>query len=415
MAFPSEIPYFLGILLLLIGFLAGFALSEFLSKGKLKKGERDKRDNTAYLNGINYILSNEPDKAIEAFSRAVQINSDTIETYLALGNLFRNKGELSRAIRIHQSIIVRPNIDRETKQQALYDLGLDYKKAGFIERAINAFEEVVAMAPRMLDAYLHLLDLYEDVKEWEKAYLVQTKISKLRKSSDNNVLAHHQAEMGKAYVEKGLISQAKKAFKKSVSLNRKCIDAYLHLGDLFYSEGDYNKAIATWKKVMEEVPSFTYLAYPRLEEAYFKLNQFSKIEEILRENSKKNYNDIHTHFALAEYLYKKSLVDEAINELKIILELNPADLKAREALGRFMLEQGKEREAVEIYQAIFNDFPLPEKNFQCSHCGYESKNLSWRCPKCRKWDNIREKTHIVVRGGKSAASPDSEEKRPSTV
>ncbi|MDH3976624.1 MAG: tetratricopeptide repeat protein [Deltaproteobacteria bacterium] len=404
MAFSSETPYFFGIILLLIGFLAGYALSEFLLRGKQRKGDREKGDNSAYLNGINYILSNEPDKAIEAFSRAVQINSDTIETYLALGNLFRNKGELSRAIRIHQSIIVRPNIDRDMKQQALHDLGLDFKKAGFVERAINAFEEVVAMAPKLLDAHLHLLDLYEDVKEWEKAYQVQAKISKLRKSSDNNVLAHHLAEMGKSYVEKGLLPQAKKSFKKSISLDGKCIDAYLHLGDLFYAENNYNKAIATWKMVMEAVPGFTYLAYPRLEEAYFKLNEFSKIGEILRENSKKNYNDIHTHFALAEHLYKKSFVDEAINELKIVLELNPSNLKARQTLGRYMLEQEREAEAVEIYQAIFDDFPLPEKNFQCSHCGYESKNLSWRCPKCRKWDKIMEKPYAVVRKSSSTAT-----------
>lgn len=399
MAFSPESPYFFGIILLLIGFLAGYGLSEFLSRGKNRKGNGEKRDNSAYLNGINYILSNEPDKAIEAFSRAVQINSDTIETYLALGNLFRNKGELSRAIRIHQSIIVRPNIDREMKQQALFDLGLDYKKAGFVERAINSFEEVIALAPKALDAYTHLLDLYEDIKDWEKAFQVQTKISKLRRSTDNNVLAHHQAEMGKALVDKGLASQAKKAFKKSVSLDARCIDAYLHLGDLYYGEESYSKAIATWKKVMEVAPSFTYLAYPRLEEAYFKLNEFSKIEEILRENSKKNYNDIHTHFALAEHLYKKSHVEEAISELKIVLDLHPSNLKARQTLGRYMLEQGKEGDAVEIYQAIFDDFPVPEKNFQCHHCGYESKNLSWRCPKCRNWDKIMEKPHAVVKRG----------------
>jgi len=412
MAFSSEIPYFFGILLLLVGFLAGFALSEFLSKGK-KRGEKDKGDNSAYLNGINYILANEPDKAIEAFSKAVQINSDTIETYLALGNLFRNKGELSRAIRIHQSIIVRPNIDRETKQQALFDLGLDFKKAGFVERAINSFEEVITLSPKFLDSHVNLLDLYEDIRDWEKAYQVQTKISRLRKSTDNNVLAHHQAELGKACLDKGLSSQAKKAFKKSISLDGKCIDAYLHLGDLFYSEKNYNKAITTWKKVMDVAPSFTYLAYPRLEEAYFKLNQFSKIEEILRENSKKNYSDIHTHFALAEYLYKKSFVEEAISELKIILELNPTNLNARQTLGRYMFEQGREAEAVEIYQTIFSDFPLPEKNFQCSHCGYESKNLSWRCPKCRKWDKVLEKKNSIVSGGNSVASSAINEKTPS--
>ena len=396
----SESPYFFGIILILVGFFGGLLLGGFLSSRKKRNGKDSEDGNRlSYLKGINYILSNEPDRAIEEFSKAVQINSDTVETYMALGNLFRSKGEVGRAIRIHQSIILRPNVDQKTLIQAHYDLSLDYKKAGFIKRAITSFEEVVKMDPRHLDALEQLLELYEDTRDWEKAYQIQSRISKLRGTDDRNVLAHHQTELGKILAEKGLNAQAKKAFKKAISLDRKCCDAYLHFGDLFYSEGNYEKAVSTWKEMMEISPSFTYLAYPRLEEAYFKLDRFGCIEEILRENSRKNYNDIHTHLALANYLYKKSMVDEAIEELRIVLDLKPSHVQARQQLGKYLMEQGREMEAVAVYQALLNNFPFPEKNFRCSQCGYESKDLLWRCPQCRKWDTITEKP-LPGEGGK---------------
>ena len=325
----------------------------------------------------------------------MQINSDTVETYTALGNLYRSKGELARAIRIHQSIIIRPNIDAETKLQAHYDLSLDFKKAGFVERAINSFEEVVKMDSRRLDAYIHLLDLYEDLRDWEKAYQTQLKISKLRKSDDSHVLAHHQTEMGKSLLENGQEGLAKKALKKAISHDSRCIDAYLHLGDLLFSEENFNKAIDIWKKIMELAPDFSYLAYSRLEEAYFKLNQFGQMEKILRTNSKRNLNDIHTHLALAEYLYKKSMLPEAIAELNKVIGLRPAHVKAREMLGIYYLEHGKEADALKLYQATFDYLPSPDENYQCSDCGYESRSLSWRCPQCRKWDTMKEKSLSV--------------------
>ncbi|MBE9502567.1 MAG: tetratricopeptide repeat protein [Proteobacteria bacterium] len=392
MDITSQSPYFIGIILVLIGFFAGFVLSDIFSSRKKKAADKSTQSGgTAYLKGINYILANEPDRAIEEFSKAVQINSDTVETYIALGNLFRSKGEVGRAIRIHQGIILRPHIDIKTKIQAYYDLSLDFKKAGFVNRAIESFEKVLEMDNKHLDSHVQLLELYEDIRDWEKSYQTQQAISKLRKSNDYNVLAHHQTELAKTLIEQGLSSQAKKCFKKAISLDKMCSDAYLHLGDLFYDEGSYAKAIDTWKEMMQISPGFTYLAYPRLEEAFFKLNEFGKIEDILRENSRKNYNDIHTHLALAEYLYKKSQLNDAIGELKTVLTLKPSHIQARQALGKYLMELGREAEAVAVHQELLHNFPFPEKNYQCNECGYESNELLWRCPQCRRWDTIDEK------------------------
>jgi lipopolysaccharide biosynthesis regulator YciM len=152
-------PYYFSVILVLVGLFLGLIIGGWFSSKLTTIGpkvKRDSKESTAFLMGINYLLSNDHDHAIEEFTKAVQINSNTVETYIALGNLFRSKGEVGRAIRIHNSIILRPTIDREIKIQALYNLGLDFKKAGFIKRAISSFEEVIDNDSSMLDAYIQL-------------------------------------------------------------------------------------------------------------------------------------------------------------------------------------------------------------------------------------------------------------------
>ncbi len=138
--------------------ILGGGLGYFLARRKARKESllqptNPPKDYTVFLKGIQYILANDTDQAIEAFSKAVQINSETIETYVAWGNLFRVKGEIDRAIRIRQSILLRERVDAETKLQALFDMAMDYKHGGFLQRAVSTFEEVSSRAPKRLDAY----------------------------------------------------------------------------------------------------------------------------------------------------------------------------------------------------------------------------------------------------------------------
>ncbi|MFH2012789.1 MAG: tetratricopeptide repeat protein [Pseudomonadota bacterium] len=338
--------------------------------------------------GINYLLSNDHDHAIEEFTKAVQINSNTVETYIALGNLFRSKGEVSRAIRIHNSIMLRPSIDRETKIQALYNLGLDFKKAGFIKRAILSFEEVIDNDSLRLDAYIQLEELYEEINEWEKAYKIQQKISALRKTNDNNVLAHIQTELGKSYFSDNEIKSAKEAFKKAVSLDPNCVDALIHLGDICIFQNDYSEAISTWKRVTKISPPLTHLIYDRLETTYSIQDKTDDFEEFLKKSSKEDNDNYQLHFILAEYLYKRGNIKEAIEELRSVIRINPSSIDARKELGKILIASGNKDELISEYQELLNILDIPEKRFRCQKCGFELENIEWKCPQCLKWDTI---------------------------
>ena len=203
-------------LTILISLILGGLVGRFLSYRKEKRIRFLRRESDkAFFKGIQYILSNDHDQAIEEFTKSVQINSDTIETYVALGNLYRSKGDIDRAIRIRQSIILRPNIDEALKLRALIDLGLDYRKGGFMNRALEALNQALQKEPANLEALDGEEKIYEDMRDWENAYGTRQKIARVSKGNHKHILAHYQAELGKASQEKGRPRKSKILFSES--------------------------------------------------------------------------------------------------------------------------------------------------------------------------------------------------------
>ena len=369
-------------------FVAGLIighLSRFFKDKKIKSPTRE--SDKAFFKGVQYILSNDHDQAIEEFTKSVQINSETIETYVALANLYRSRGDIDRALRIRQSIILRPNIDEQIKIKALIDMGLDYRKGGFLNRALETFLIVLKKQSSSLVTLEELEKIYEEMKDWQKAFSIRQKIARLTKGDHRHILAHHQTELGKAFQEKGELSKAKSCYKKAISIYEGCVDAYLHLGDLFFSKQEYKKAVSTWKKVGEIEPRFTFLAYRRLEGAYSKMKNLKPVEEFLKESAQLN-SDAFTHMALARYLYNEQDFQGALKELESALELDPSFWEARKFIGEILLEKGMKEEALAAYEKLIPHLNVPYLEFQCNNCGYRPSDLQWQCPQCKKWDTI---------------------------
>jgi lipopolysaccharide biosynthesis regulator YciM len=377
------------VLFITAAFVIGIILGRILyyRKDRLGKTFPDKGDN-AFFKGFQYLLSNDRDQAIEEFTKSVQVNSDTIETYVALGNLYRSKGEIERAIHIRQTIILRPNIDERIKLRALIDLGLDYRKGGFFDRALETFFDVLNKQPSNLETLGEIEKIYEEMKDWENAFSIRKKISKLTRGDHRNILAHQQTEIGKAYILKGEKEKARAAFQKAVSIHEECVDAYLHLGDLYFDAQEYKKAIATWKKVVRLTPEYTFLAYRRLEGAYSKMKNLKPVEDFLKECVQYN-PDAFTRLALARYRYNEKDYEGALKELESALEIDPSFWEARRFLGEILLANGRKEEALISYENLLTRLNFPDLEFQCSNCGFCPSNLQWQCPQCKKWDTIK--------------------------
>jgi len=395
-------------LIVLISLILGSLAGRFLSYRKEKRLRfLRKESDKAFFKGIQYILSNDHDQAIEEFTKSVQINSDTIETYVALGNLYRSKGDIDRAVRIRQSIILRPNIDEASKMRALIDLGLDYRKGGFMNRALEALNQALQKEPANLEVLDGSEKIYEDMRDWENAYGTRQKIARVSKGDHKHILAHFQAELGKESQEKGDFAKAKSCFQKAISIDDKCLDAHLHLGDLHFQKQDYKKAVSEWRKVIQIAPQFSFLAYRRLEGAYGEMKNLKPVEEFLKECAESS-RDAFTHTALARYLFNEQDYQGAIRELDSAIALDPSFWEARKFKGEILLKQGMRDEALSAYQDLIPRLNVPYLKFQCGNCGFRPGDLQWQCPQCRKWDTIglMDSTEVDERAGSSKTHPE---------
>ncbi|MBU0736374.1 MAG: tetratricopeptide repeat protein [Proteobacteria bacterium] len=369
---------------LLIGLVLGMGIR---SDKKEKKKAITSKGDKSFFKGIQYLLSDDHDQAIEEFTKSVQVNSDTIETYVALGNLYRSKGDIDRAIRIRQNIILRPNIDERIKIRAIFDLGKDYRKGGFLNRALKTFLQVAQQNPADVATLEEIERIYEELRDWENAYETRQKIARLDKGNHQHILAHYLVETGKVWQGKGDLSRAKSFFSKAISTHRECVDAYLHLGDLYFTKQEYKKAIATWKKVVETMPQFTFLAYRRLEGAYSRMKNLEPVGNFLKECAQSN-SDAFTHMALARYLHNENDVEGALREIENALALDSSFWEARRFKGEILMRQGRERDIINDYGEIMEHLNMPYLRFRCSQCGFEPTELQWKCPQCNRWDTI---------------------------
>lgn len=376
------------LLALALALTAGLLIGYLAMRRKARRTTSLAREgDRAFFKGVQHILSNDHDQAIEQFTKAVQVNSGTIETYVALGNLYRSRGDIDRAIRIRQNIILRPQIDESQKTQALFDLGLDYRKGGFLDRALETFFQVLQKTPSNPGALEEVEKIYEDLKDWENAFHTRQRIAKLAKGDHGHILAHHKTEEGKVWFDRGNVAKAVACYKKAVSIDDSCVDAYLHLGDVYQKRDDMKKAIATWKKIVSTAPEFTFLAYGRLEGVYSRIRNLKPVEDFLKECAETN-DDAFTHLALARYLYKRGDMEGAVQELERALTLDPVFFEARAFLGRILLEQERVEDALEAYRHLLDHLGASTLEFQCTHCGYRPADLQWQCPQCRRWDTI---------------------------
>ena len=389
-----------------IGFLAGLWLRGAMIR---RRGSTAATSDRAFFKGLQYMLSNEHDQAIEEFTKSVQLNSDTIETYVALGNLYRSRGDIDRAIRIRQSIILRPNIDEQLKLRALFDLGLDYRKGGFLSRALETFQKVAQRQPGDVATLIEMERLHEELRDWEIAYHVRQRIGRLTKEDGAHILAHHLVEMGKAAFAAGDLAKAKSQYNKAISTHKECVDAYLHLGDLYFHKQDYKNAVATWKRVARISPGLSYLAYRRLEGAYAEMKNLRPVEEFLREAAEKS-SDVFTQLAQARYLYSQHNVDGALEKVVDALEREPHFWEARRFRGEMLLATGRHDEALQDYEELIGQLDIPYPKFQCSECGLQPTDLHWQCPQCRRWDTIQ-----LLESARVEPAPDDPEQVPETT
>jgi lipopolysaccharide assembly protein B len=342
-----------------------------------------------YFKGLNYLLNEQPDKAIDMFIKMLEVDSDTVETHLALGNLFRRRGEVDRAIRIHQNLIARPNLNREQRAQALLELGQDYMTAGLYDRAENLFLELTDMKLFSEQAYTRLLEIYQQEKDWDRCLEVASYLSPARNPALGNAVAHFYCELAETQLAQQQMGTAEHYLKQALQVIRNHVRASMLQGQIELARGDCKGVIKLFKRIEEQHTEYLSEILPTIVTCYRKLGLQQELYSYLQEIYKR-------HQCTDAVLYLTEMTVEREGEgvaLELILKhLSEApDLKGLEKLVRLSLQRGEQspRETLEVLLNSVLKLIENQPSFQCEQCGYTARQLHWRCPSCKTWGGLK--------------------------
>lgn len=342
-----------------------------------------------YFKGLNYLLNEQPDKAIEVFIRMLEVDSETVETHLALGNLFRRRGEVDRAIRIHQNLIARPTLSRQQRTQALLELGQDYMRAGLLDRAETLFQELIEMNDHVEPALRHLIDIYQQEKEWDKAISAIQKLEITTGKQKNAVIAHYHCELAEQAQQHGDSELAKRTLKRALDCDRNCVRASLLLGKMEMDNGDYPAAIRIFKRVQQQDADYLPEVIEPLQECYRKLGQLKEMTEYLQQILQER-NTITLMLTLAELIQQQQGDQAAAHFITEQLRKRPS-VRGLDRLIELNLahSEAAARENLLILRDLVKQLLAGKPIYKCSQCGFMGKSMHWQCPGCKNWNTVK--------------------------
>jgi lipopolysaccharide biosynthesis regulator YciM len=343
-----------------------------------------------YILGLDYLAAQQIDRAIAELTRAVKVDTGAIEIYLILGNLFREKGQLERAIQIHQSILHRPRLSPREKAHALLCLGVDFKRAGFPERAAETFEQVLTIDPGNAYGLLHLQKIREEEQDWQGALGLAERRAALTGVEEKRLVAFLHHQVGLQALAGSEEAKAARSFEIAVGLDRKLPPAYLHLADLREKQGRFKEAAAECEALLGESPEHAYLAFDRLERLYQRLGEGEKILRLYRDLAASDPWDWRANLALGRLLARAGRAEEAFAHFLVAVEHNPHALEVHLEAWNLLLDRGLDAKQVKRYlerterSIFFRDPHL------CTKCRYRTSGMTWRCPHCQEWNTFVE-------------------------
>ena len=342
-----------------------------------------------YFEGLNYLLNDRPDKAIEVFIKVLEVETETVETHLALGSLFRRRGEVDRAIRIHQNLIARPTLGKEHRGLALHELGIDYMRSGLLDRAENLFKELIDGELYEQQALRNLVDIYQQEQDWDCALEYIRRYERVSGEDLRHVRAHFYCENAVQLREAKNYSEAFRTLSKALKEDKNCVRAQLLYADMSTSLGDYEAAISSLKKIEHQDIDFLPEAIPRLVNNYRQLDRIDDMSAYLVQLSKL-HSGITPVLVLAELTAEHTGLKEAKDHIVTELKMRPT-IRGIDRLIDYSLAGavGEARQNLELLKETTRKLVADKLNYKCRNCGFSGRSLHWQCPSCKSWNTVK--------------------------
>ncbi len=359
--------------------------------------------NAEYYRGLNYLLNDEEDKAFKIFTSLMDVDSSTIETHLALGGLYRKRGEFDKAILIHQNLLSRPTLEIELKNQALYELAKDFYYAGLYDRSEKIFKNLSELKSYKKSALEHLIKIHEVSKDWERAIdLIKTfSDTKVNGHTTEVLLAQYYCEISSIYISQNQYEKAIAITKKALKTNPLCIRANIQLADC-YSSNDIGTSAQYFQSIISQDSNYINLIVNKIINLTKKINNTSvAMKTIISISQLRDLAFVPDIYLFLYYEDEKVLAKNYIDNFK------GNDLINNFAVAHTLVSSGENisNSPLKDLMSTYNQIFLNNHFFICSNCGYKSNELNWLCPSCNTWETISPKSAIdLLRDGGASDS-----------
>ncbi len=379
-------PLVLLFLLLPVAFLSGWWTARRL--GARHSVARVDELSSSYFRGLNYLLNEQPDKAIEEFLKLAEANRDTIETHLALGNLFRRRGEVDRAIRVHQHLIARPTLNDEFKTMALLELGEDYMRAGLLDRAETLFADLVVMNAQAPSALRHLIAICQHERDWHKAILYSRRLEEASGESQALQIAHFYSELAERAQAHGASQEAEEHLGHALSAFPGFVRVHMLRGRFAAAKGNYDAAIAAYEQALEADIDYVPEILPALLDAYARAQQLDRAERVLGQMVKR-YEGISPVLALARIYARRDGRQRAVEFLGAQLRQRPSVRGLVQLMDTAIEDDAGAESNLPMLRDLTAALLEGQALYRCTQCGFGARAHHWQCPSCKSWSSLR--------------------------
>ncbi|MBU1425821.1 MAG: lipopolysaccharide assembly protein LapB [Gammaproteobacteria bacterium] len=344
----------------------------------------------SYFQGLNFLLNEQQDQAIEAFIEVVKVDPQTVELHFALGSLFRRRGEVDRAIRMHLNLVERADLEEDKRKQALFELAQDYLKAGILDRAEAAFHELQG-TPYEKESLDFLLEIFQKEKDWLKAIDISQRLTALTGVPHNKEAAFFFCELAAGELAAKQTEAAMVHLEQALSANPQSVRASIMLGDIELAAGRAVHAIEIWKRVEQQDSKYLPLVAEHLLQAYRQIGEEAIGVEILQ-TWLQNYPSLDLMNVLFGVLVQREGPEAAYLMVRNELKRNPTLLGLDKLLEARLLDMVGERRAdLELVKDLIFQRTRGLAMYRCAHCGFKARQFYWHCPACHSWESYSPK------------------------
>ncbi len=373
-------------LLLPLAFYSGWQAARKRYKQRQQKG---KEISVSFVQGINYLLSEQPDKALDVFLNYPEIDEYTVETFLLLGNLFRNRGEVNRALRVHQNLVARPDLNKAQRLAGMLALGEDFFSAGMLDRAESVFTELLKDDPKQAEACEALRNIYEQLHEWEKAIAITPCAQQQNKAQLGRLTAHYYCELAKQELQKNNLFLAEEYIKQAAKADNHLARVLVLKGDLAYAREQKFEALTIYQQAISQDSRLLGMLFNHLTANFQAPAEMEQLYNFVQQTFTQT-KDVKLFAYLLQLARKLNKLPEMRTQVETHLREGKPTLKTISYASDVLASLWQREQVCDmpLLQTALHRLAASQPEFQCSHCGYKMHDYLWRCPACHQWDTV---------------------------